>query len=513
MPKIIFKPLTSQQIVLFPENIGDRIPENHPVRLINQVVDNLKLDEVFTEYKGGGTSSFHPRMMLKTLFYAYFNNIYSCRKIEKSLNENIYFMWLSGNSTPDFRTINRFRGKQLKAHIQKLFTEIVLMLHDLGYLTLETVYVDGTKIEAASNKYTFVWKGSVEKNKTKLETKIGSVLKEIESAIKADDEAVPQETKPIDSARLSERISELNRYMDETGKNLKKNIVKLEKEHLPKLKQYESQLQILGERNSYSKTDQDATFMRMKDDHMRNGQLKPAYNVQIGTENQFITNYSLHRRPGDTATFIVHLEQFKQHFLKSPNAVVADAGYGSEQNYNYLGSSNITPFVKYNYFHKEQKRNFKNNAFLPENLFYNPEKDYFVCPMGQHMENTGTGKRVSELGFESEVTYYIAKRCEGCPLRGQCFKGKGNRTVEINHRLRFYKETARQNLLSEEGIKHRKRRAIEPEAVFGQLKYDNKFNRFTMKGIEKVSLEFGLAAIAHNFRKLAANYFNIKIRG
>jgi transposase len=186
MAKVIFKELASNQIVLFPENISDLIPANHPVRLVNQVVDQLDISSILQQYAGGGTSSFHPRMMIKVLFYSYLSNIYSCRKIEKALQENIYFMWLSGKSYPDFRTINMFRGKRLKKEIHKLFAEIVKILQECGYVSLEVQYIDGTKIESASNKYTFVWRGSVEKNKAKLENKIASILDDIDNQIKEE---------------------------------------------------------------------------------------------------------------------------------------------------------------------------------------------------------------------------------------------------------------------------------------------------------------------------------------
>lgn len=172
MAKIQFKQLPLNSPSLFPQDIFEKIPINHPVRLINEVVDRLNIDHIIKQYKGGGTTSFHPRMMVKVLFYAYTTNVYSCRKIEKALQENIHFMWLSGNSTPDYRTINYFRGKRLKAHIQSLFADVVRLLHELKYLSLDVQYIDGTKIESAANRYTFVWKGSVGKNKAKLETKL-----------------------------------------------------------------------------------------------------------------------------------------------------------------------------------------------------------------------------------------------------------------------------------------------------------------------------------------------------
>ena len=502
--KVRFKEITSQQSVLFPSNIGDKIATNHPVRIVNQIVEKLNIDGVLSTYKGGGTSSYHPRVMIKILFYSYLNNIYSCRKIAKQLEENIYYMWLSGNSTPNFRTINNFRGEKLKGRIQGLFAEFVRLMAELGYVSLDVQYVDGTKIEAASNRYTFVWRGSTEKYKEKLDIKITSVLKEIGQTIEADKtEQEGQEAPEINSAELEEKIKEFNSRIGQLNKDQQKQVKALEKEHLPKLKKYEQQLEVLGERNSYSKTDPDATFMRMKEDHMKNGQLKPAYNIQISTEDQFITKFSMHQRPGDTATLIPHLEGFKEDYDKQSNTVVADAGYGSEQNYEYAENENIDAFIKYNYFHKEQKRSFKNNAFLSSNLYFNKQGNYLVCPMGQRMGFVGAGTRESDLGYKYGVSIYQAQNCNGCPMRGQCHKGKNNRRIELNHKLKAYRKQAKERLTSKEGLYHRSKRPIEPEAVFGQIKYNNKFNRFTLKGLEKVEVEFGLIALSHNLRKLA----------
>jgi transposase len=271
MAKIAFKDLTSNQNVLFPVSLSEKIPAQHPVRIVNQVVDNLNISCLLARYKGGGTSAYHPRMMLKVLFYSYLCNIYSCRKIEKALHENIYFMWLAGNNTPDYRTINCFRGQRLKEDIKLLFSEIVLILNELGYISLDVQYIDGTKLESASNRYTFVWRGSVEKNKAKLEAKIRSVLSLVDEHIEQDKEAEknPSVQTPIHSDLLREKVQELNTRLEKMDKIEKKQIAKLQQDYLPRLQKYERQLQTLGERNSYSKTDEDATFMRMKEDHMK----------------------------------------------------------------------------------------------------------------------------------------------------------------------------------------------------------------------------------------------------
>lgn len=505
MAKVTFKTQSGNFPELFPVNIFDLIPQDHPVRLVDSVVNQLDIGDITGLYLGGGCSAYHPRMMIKVLFYSYLTNIYSCRKIAKALTENIHFMYISGNSTPNFRTINEFRGKILKDKIKDLFAEVVRLLVELGYISLEVQYIDGTKIEARSNRYRFVWRGSVEKYKEKLEQKINTVLSEIENSIQSDNQELNQQELPkkINSQELKEKLSELNKKLKEPTKKQTKEIQKLQEEHLPKLQKYENDLAILRDRKSYSKTDQDATFMRLKDDHMKNGQLKPAYNAQISTENQFITHVSIHQKPGDTTTPASHLNGFEEAYGKQSREVVADAGYGSEENYEMLDDKGITAYVKYNYFHAEQKRKMKNNPFLVRNLFYNKEQDFYVCPMGQRMEKSGMGKRISANGFESEVTYYEAKRCEDCPLRGMCHKAKGNRRIEVNHRLNELKERARNLLTSEQGLRHRSKRPVEVEAVFGQLKSNNKFSRFTFKGLELVEMEFLLMALGHNLRKMA----------
>jgi transposase len=505
MANVLFKALPGNSPSLFPKDIFERIPQNHPVRLVNSVVDGLNLDGLLSQYKGGGTTSYHPKMMVKVLFYSYLSNIYSCRKMEKALQENIHFMWLSGHSTPDFRTINYFRGKRLKGEIHRLFAEVVKLLQGLGQLSLEVQYIDGTKIESVSNRYSFVWKKSIEKNKAKLEAKIEEVLNTVDAEIKKDMQQVNEPEVKLDSSLLKEKLTELNAKLKAPTKSQAKQLKALQEEHLPRLEKYENQLDTLKERNSYSKTDPDATFMRMKEDHMKNGQLKPGYNAQISTENQYITHYSLHQNPTDTTTLQAHLEGFEESYQTQSKEVVTDAGYGSEENYQLLKSKAITPYVKYNYFHKEQKRSYRNNPFLVANLYYNPHGDYYVCPMGQHMEHIGRGKRLSSNGYESNVDYYQAKRCHGCPLRGMCHQAKGNRRIEVSHRLNILKQEAKALLTSEEGLKHRSKRPIEVEAVFGQLKSNNRFNRFTMRGLEKTSLEFGLMAMAHNLRKWAKN--------
>lgn len=293
MSKIHFHPYTPNQLVLFPQRIDADIADNDPVRIVNAIVDNLHLETFHKLYKEKGRSAYHPRMMLKVLLYAYMNNVYSCRKIEKLLLRDIHYIWLSGYEKPDFITINRFRNR-VKHEINNIFTQIVLILAAKGFLTLEVEYIDGTKIESKANKYTFVWRKSVEKNRDKLMKKIRLLLEQIDGVIARENAAEKGEAVEFTPSMLTEIVEELKTSLaaaptprgKENRKKLKekKKQVKALEEHRDKLMEYDCHLEVLGERNSYSKTDKDATFMRMKEDAMRNGQTKPGYNLQMGTE-------------------------------------------------------------------------------------------------------------------------------------------------------------------------------------------------------------------------------------
>lgn len=507
MAKQTFKAYSQGQVTLFPPTLEEKVPKDSPARLINQIVDNLDLSKIFETYKGGGNSAYHPRMMLKIILYSYLSNIYSSRKIEQAVSDRISFMWLASGQLPDHNTINRFRSLRLKDSIHDIFTQVVVMLVEMGYLSLEVAYIDGTKIESRANRYTFVWRKSVEKHKERLESKIRNILEQVEEGIAQDNTPDDEPPTPINSKELRERIAQINR--EHRTKSEQKAIDTLESKYLPKLAEYERHLDILDGRNSYSKTDHDATFMRLKDDHMGNGQLKPAYNVQISTENQFITHYGVFFNPGDTLTLIPFLNVFQARYDSIPLSVVADAGYGSEENYEFLKDNNIIPYVKFNYFHKEQKRSFKRDAFHQQNLYYNTEEDYYVCPMGQHMENVSIQQRKSNNGYISTLSVYQAKNCQGCPLRGLCHQSASNRRIEVNHKLNRHKDIVRDLLHSEQGLYHRSKRPVEPETVFGQAKSNKQYNRFRYFDKEKNLMDFAILALALNIGKL---YTKMKLK-
>lgn len=274
------------------------------------------------------------------------------------------------------------------------------------------------------------------------------------------------------------------------------------------LDKYGEQEKIIGEqRNSYSKTDPDATFMRMKEDHMRNGQLKPGYNVQISTHNQYIASYSIHQNATDTRTLIAHIQQHIKAFRRKPNTITADAGYGSEQNYQWLEDKRITAYVKHNQFDRNQNENLRSkNPYTVDKLDYDQQKDLYYCPSGKPMKNIGTHtvKPKTKGGVKQRITRYQAKKCAGCPLRKACHKQKGNRIIEVNHNLNRLKQKADKRLKSKRGIQKRKQRCFDTEPVFGNIKHNHHFKRFLLRGLEKVSIETGLLALAHNLRKKIA---------
>lgn len=504
MAKLAIKSDNRKQNLLLPPSLDELVPENHMVRVVDAVIDRLDISDILSTYRGGGNSAFNPKMMLKVLVFAYLSNVYSSRRIEELLRRDIYFMWLAGMKRPDFRTINYYRGKRLKEGFDTVFTQVVRLLHEEGFVSLKVQYIDGTKIESVANKYTFVWRGSVEKYDARLKAKTEALLRQIEQnhAIENQENPVPEGLTAEEVTKRVERIKE-KVDADNLGKEERKALKQIETDSVPRMNRYREQLETMGTRNSYSKTDPDATFMRMKEDAMLNGQLKPGYNVQISTENQFITNFGIYQRPTDTLTMISYLESFKARYGMQSEEIVADSGYGSEENYEYMFSNGMTPYVKYNMFHVEQRRGYRNNPFRVSNLFYNPDDDFYVCPMGQKLKFIRQEKRYTASGYQQTVSVYRACRCEGCPLRGQCHKSKRDRQIEVNHTLDDYKARARELLTSEQGIKHRSNRPIEPEAVFGQIKECGRFRRLRLKGLTGAKIDFGLKALAHNLRKLA----------
>jgi hypothetical protein len=445
--------------------------------------------------------------MLKLLVYGYLTNTYSSRKLEDQATQNVYFMWLLGMKKPDHNTINRFRSEKLSGILKQIFSQIVLLLAEQGIVSLkEAVFTDGTKIESVANKYTFVWGKSIKHHKEKIKSQLDELWKYAQDVAAEElKDTAPLTFEEISPEKVKETIAKIDAALDDKediDKKVRQKLNYARKNWPDNLSKYDEQEKQLAGRNSYSKTDPDATFMRMKEDHMLNGQLKPGYNLQISTQEQFILNYSLHQTTNDYGTLPAHLEGYEALYHEQPKAIVADAGYGSDENYSLLASKGIEAYIKYNTFDKEQKEGVK--AFSNDTLHYHEQDNCLICPMGQKMNHIGDGHRVTTSGYVQLISRYQAQNCRGCPMRGVCHQGSGNRIAEVNHSLRKHKQVTKERLNTEQGIKYRKQRPVDVEPVFGQIKSNHGFKRFLLKGLNKTEVEIGLLSIAHNFRKWKA---------
>lgn len=501
----VFKPYTQSQPSLLPPSLDELVPENHPARVVSSVVDSLDLSSLYAAYPGGGTSAYHPSMLLKVVVYAYLRNVYSSRKMEEALSENIHFMWLSGNSRPDHNTLARFRSGPLKKGLREVFSQVVVLLNESGLVSLEESFVDGTKLEANAGRYTFVWGRSIKTNKAKMLARVNELLAYADEVMEAEEKMPPLVFEEISPEKVKEVAAKINERLKEQTlpKGTRAKLRQVQKEYPERLARYEEQEKILAGRNSYSKTDPDATFMRMKEDHMGNGQLKPGYNLQVSAESGFVTHYSVHPDPTDTRTLIPHLKGAKEELGKSAKNVTADAGYGSEENYALLESEEITAYVKHSRFHREQRG--KLSPYDSATWPHDPEKDTLTCAAGQTLVRTSTWNGRSPSGYPQTLAIYQASACGGCPLRTECYKGEDpNREVQVNHKQNEYRKKAGDLLRSEEGVARRKRRCFEVETVFGQMKWNKGFRRLLLRGKAKVETELGLLLLSMNMAKLAA---------
>lgn len=524
----VFKPDRQHQTWLFPPSLSEMIPAEHKVRLINSIIDGMNIDSILATYKGGGTSAYPPRILLKILVYGYSERIYSSRKLEAACKENVCFMWLTGMVQPDHGTINTFRRHRLGQTVKDVFAHVLLALYERGYVKLEDYYLDGTTMESVAGRYTYVWRTNVERYKKSLLDKIALIVSQLDELCERADEGDEPKSggsdlgesdlgELSDSEAVKKAIGRLNTALaakeaqaesKEKSRELSKAKTKLnnlESKQLAKLKEYERQQEILGGRSSYSKTDEDATFMKTKDDHFKKAQAKPSYNVQVGTENHFVVNWTMHDTTSDSACFVPHMVDTKTTLegigLSLPKSGTADGAYGNEENYNYCEENGIAAYIKYPGYYKESKGTLK-HPFDPSQLFFNEKENVLICPMGQRMAYCGQSEEVTKRGYKRLVSKYKAANCVGCPLRGRCHKQEGNRIVRLSLAGRKYREQARHRLSSEEGQEKKIRRNIEVEGFFGNLKANLGVRRFTLKGLEGTNIEMGLLSIATNLRRM-----------
>lgn len=520
----MFKDYNMNQVVL-PLDLEVKLQKNDVAFHVHHLVESIP-NEAFAPFlRNEGCPPYHPRMMLKIILCAYSQSVFSGRKIEALLKDSIRMMWLAQGYEPSYRTINRFRvHSEVKDLIRQCFVQFRCQLVEEKLIDQEAVFIDGTKIEANANKFTFVWKKSIEKYHQSLIEKSNQLYNEL-----LENEVIPEMERESDEQlslkELADLVQKVDDIVNECDKKMEaasdiperkdlrserkypKKVRKQLLDFVQRKQKYQQDFEILGTRNSYSKTDPDATFMRMKDDYMKNGQLKAGYNVQIATEGQYTLAYSLFSNPTDTKTLIPFLDEIEQHYFELPEHIVADAGYGSEQNFSdILSNRKREALITYNMFLNEQKKKYKQNPFNPDNWEYDEETDTYACPNQKRLPFQYHSTRKDPTGFQREFKIYECEDCSGCPFRSSCTKAKegNNRKLMVNEKWEQQKEYVRAKLSEEKTSTIYRKRKIDVEPVFGFLKANLRFTRFSVRGKSKVENEMGLALMAVNLRKFTA---------
>ena len=495
----------------FPINLEIIIPKDDSVRTLYEVTEGLYYSKLYEAYSTEGRN---PMILPETLFrivaYGYMEGIYSSRKLEKACKRDINFRWLlQGQKEPSHNTIARFRSKRLEECVEDLFSQFIIELEKRNEIEFENLFVDGTKIEANANRYSFVWKKATDKFEEKLQNKTHEILLSINSELDLS-LSVPDEKISIEYAlAVKDKLTEIKEkegldFVYGKGKRKSKlqKYTELINDFIEKQSKYDEYNKIFNGRNSFSKTDHDATFMHMKEDHMKNGQLKPAYNVQIGVEGEYIVGIDISSERSDQLTFIPFLDKLEKNFNKKYKSITADAGYESEENYTYLENNNQKAFIKPQIYEKSKTKKFKNDISKRENMKYNEEDDYYVCAAGKKLLPKGSTTRKSKSNFKSIVNIYECESCLGCEYKNKCTKAKNNRQLHVPKEFLRLRSESLANITTKEGIRLRINRSIQVEGAFAVIKQDYGFRRFLMRGNKKVRIELLIMAFAYNVNKL-----------
>ena len=422
------------------------------VFLVHNIIEEMNLGFLNSAYsKMGRKPVVEPRTMLKILVFAYLNRKYSVRDIEDCCKYDLRFRWLLDNGkAPDHVTVSRFKNL-VNPFMDEILTQLVELLIQQNEIDLKSIYIDGTKIEANANRYTFVWKKSILKYQENLVRKVKKYF-EIDTELSNENckKLILIEFNNVRNTCKSQNIIFV--YGQGKRKTEEQRKYELLEEWLDKLEKYETHLQTMENRNSYSKTDKDATFMRLKDDHMKNGQLKPAYNIQCATNGNYVVDIEGFSNPADMRTLPHFIDKLLDKYPNKINRVVADSGYESEENYLYLKQKHINAYIKPSNYEIKKKRKYKKDISRKENMKYFEDNDYYLCHNNKQLE------------FEKNIT-------------------------------------------TKEGIAERMNRSIQAEGIFSYIKTGMNYSRFRHKSMAKIIAEMKLLSIAINIKK-----FSNKIR-
>lgn len=507
--------------IKFPVDLEKIVEITDPVYTFNEVMAHIDLRKYYAEKESVmGRPRYDAEKLLKVILFAFMENGYSSlRNIEHLCKTDVRYIWLlDGEKAPTHMTVCNFISKYVGERIEELFQDINRYLFEKDRVDIEKLYIDGTKIEANANKYTWVWKKACLKSRERVNHQLTKLIEEINEGILS-----------YAGLRIEVREEYAIEYLEEVVKRFsaftgihEKTCVRGRGHHkteeqrqyeklagyLEKLKKYAEHIGICGEeRNSYSKTDRDATFMRVKRDYMANDQLLPAYNMQIGVCDEYVAVVDCKRYATDTDCFVPLLEKFKAAYGKYPRYPVADAGYGSYNNYLFCEKNGLQKYMKFPMYAKETKdRKYREDPYRADN-FVRDENGELICPNGKKfLFSARRPVRGNKYGRTEEI--YRCESCEGCPFRDECCKGKKNRTIRMNQELTAIHKEVLSNLQSDLGIQLRTNRSIQAEGTFGSIKWNRSYKRAQRRGLESVILEFTLISVGFNLYK----YHNKKFR-
>ena len=518
--KILQKDYTLSSLyyqIKLPLDVEILIPADDPVRLLSAFVEGMELSDLYQTYGKIKKNQATPRQLFKIMVYASMNRIYSSRDIETACRRDINFMYLlEGKPAPDHATFARFISLHFAQCSKKTLAEVSKLLYSLGEISGESIFIDGTKIESIANKYTFVWKKAVTKNQAKLFDKILVLVEECENLYgfriayngKVSLHTLKRLRKKLCRIRQEEGIA----FVHGTGRRktrLQKSLETLET-YIAKLKEYNKKLYVCGDRNSYSKTDPDATFMRMKEDAMLNGQLKPAYNLQHGVDSEYITWLDISPRPTDTRTLIPFLTDMELYLPFKYQEIVADAGYESEENYLFLEENGQLAYIKPQNYEISKTRKYRQDIGRMENMTYDEKADCYYCKNGQVLTAQYEKREKTASGYRRTVTVYRSNGCSGCPFKTDCIKGNNCKTpmedrqkvLYVSKKMKEKRQEALERITSDYGTQLRMNRSIQAEGSFANIKEDMGFRRYLYRGNANVTAQSILLAIGYNINKL-----------
>ena len=503
---------TPKQAVL-PLFISEFLDIRDPVLVFDRFMEEIDLEKYLKHVpkQVTGRLRYNPINMLKTVLFGFtINGFSSLRELEDNCKVNLRFMYLMNHQTPSYRTFGYFIQNVIGPSIEELFRDINKTIFAKEHVDLNHLYIDGSKFEANANKYTWVWKKATERSRYKLYRKITTPFDEINQDISSLGIRIETNTEyvPAYLKEILERYANICK-IDETkfvhGVGHRKTIEQKRYETLQsyilKLEEYIEKIETCGEnRNSYSKTDNTATFMRVKKDYMGNDQLLPAYNVQLGIADEYIAVVDVTQYRSDMDCFIPLMERFYRTYGFYPKYPVADAGYGSYNNYLYCEQHGMEKYMKFPMFAKETKdEKYRNDPYRPIN--YKIDEDGTLrCPAGRaFLFKFRQNIKGNQYGRQEEV--YQCESCAGCPYAEKCKKTDKNKTIHLNRELTSMHQDVIRNLESIQGVLLRMNRSIQSEGTFGIIKNDRWYKRIVRRGMNSVRLELFLVAIGHNLYK------------